>query len=271
MGRSSYLSGVVTIPAARRGALLEFVLLAAEEESARPFPEPVVDALRRVIPCDTVAYRAWRRHEVLDRSFASDELAERWSVWLHYPLFRHDDPYPSEPGPRHADRPPAVTHGAGPLVLSDAARGSVLAHRPVLRADAPVRDPQRDEALPPAPGIGGRRLRVRHEQPRLRRGRPDNPRTPGAGARSAPAQRAAEIDRRGRRAAPAPDAEGADRPRTCRRGRDERSDRTRACRLRLDGPQAPRARLREARGPQSDGGDSRVLPRGHRALELGYG
>ena len=120
MGRSSYLLGVVTIPAARRDALLDFVLLAAEEESARPFPEPVVDALRGVIPCDTVAYRAWRRHEVLDRSFAPDELAQRWPVWLRYPLFRHDDPHPSEPAPRNGDRSPVVTHGAGPLVLSDA-------------------------------------------------------------------------------------------------------------------------------------------------------
>jgi DNA-binding CsgD family transcriptional regulator len=101
--------------------LLDFVLVAAEEQSERPFPEPVVDALRRVIPCDTVAYRAWSRDDVLDRSFAPDELAERWPVWLQYPLFRHDDPHPSELPPRNGMDMPAATHEAGPLVLSDAA------------------------------------------------------------------------------------------------------------------------------------------------------
>jgi DNA-binding CsgD family transcriptional regulator len=120
-GSIGVFCGVVTIPGAQREALLDFVLLAAEEQSARPFPEPVVDAFRRVIPCDTVAYRAWSRHDVLDRSFAPDELAERWPVWLRYPLFRHDDPHPSELPPRNGNHLSAATHDAGPLLLSDAA------------------------------------------------------------------------------------------------------------------------------------------------------
>jgi DNA-binding CsgD family transcriptional regulator len=102
--------------------MLEFVLLAAAEEGARPFPEPVVEALRRVVPCDTVAYRAWSRKSILDRSFAPDDLANRRQVWLQYPHFRHDDPYPSELGMRNGG-PPAVSapeQMSTPLVLTDA-------------------------------------------------------------------------------------------------------------------------------------------------------
>lgn len=111
---------------ARREALLEFVLLAAAEGSARPFPEPVVDALRRVVPCDTVAYRAWSRAlGVFDRSYAPGELADRWPVWQRYPYFRRDDPHPSEPAVREGDPPPvsAPEQMARPLVLTDAVAG----------------------------------------------------------------------------------------------------------------------------------------------------
>lgn len=103
--------------------MLEFVLLAAAEEGARPFPEPVVGALGRVVPCETVAYRAWSRERgILDRSYAPDDLADRWPVWLRYPHFRRDDPHPSEPGVRNGDPPPlsAPEHMARPLVLTDA-------------------------------------------------------------------------------------------------------------------------------------------------------
>ncbi len=108
--------------AAQREGLLEFVLLAAAEESARPFPEHVVDALRRVVPCETVAYRAWTLEQVVDRAYAPEELADRWPVWQSYSLFRHDDPHPSEPATRRGDAPPvrANGHKASQLVLSDA-------------------------------------------------------------------------------------------------------------------------------------------------------
>jgi DNA-binding CsgD family transcriptional regulator len=103
--------------------MLEFILLAAAEDGARPFPEPVVDVLRRVVPCDTVAYRAWNRdHATVDRSFAPEELADRWPVWARYPRFRRDDPYPSEAPSTSDERPPvsAAERVAQPLVLSDA-------------------------------------------------------------------------------------------------------------------------------------------------------
>jgi DNA-binding CsgD family transcriptional regulator len=103
--------------------MLQFVLLAAETEGERPFPEPVVDALRRVVACDTAAYRAWSRdRKLVDGSYAADDLADRWPVWSRYPFFRRDDPYPSEPATREGDPPPVTTPDlmARPLVLTDA-------------------------------------------------------------------------------------------------------------------------------------------------------
>jgi DNA-binding CsgD family transcriptional regulator len=102
--------------------MLEFVLLAAAEEGPRPFPEPIVEALRRVIPCETLAYRVWNRDRILDRSFAPGSLADRWQVWLRYPSFRDEDPYPSELAGRTGG-PAAVSgpaHIGTPLVLTDA-------------------------------------------------------------------------------------------------------------------------------------------------------
>lgn len=103
--------------------MLDFVLLAAAEEGARPFPEPVVDALLRVVPCDTVAYRAWSKEDdILDRSYAPGDLSARWPIWLLYPQFRYDDPHPSEPPGRFSDRSPvsAAEDIGRPLVLRDA-------------------------------------------------------------------------------------------------------------------------------------------------------
>jgi DNA-binding CsgD family transcriptional regulator len=98
-------------------------LLAAATEARRPFPEPVVAALRRVVPCDTVAYRAWsRQREIVDESCAGDDLAARLPFWLRYASFRRDDPHPSEPATRDGDPPPvsAPSRMARPLVLTDA-------------------------------------------------------------------------------------------------------------------------------------------------------
>jgi DNA-binding CsgD family transcriptional regulator len=111
-------------PSAQRDATLEFILLAAAEEGPRPFPEPVLDALRRVVPCDTVAFRAWSAEgSITDRSFAPHELADRLPVWSRYPRFRRDDPHPSEPASRSDPRPPVspAERMALLLVLSDAA------------------------------------------------------------------------------------------------------------------------------------------------------
>jgi DNA-binding CsgD family transcriptional regulator len=103
--------------------MLEFVLLAAATDGEMPFPEPVVEALRRVVPCDTVAYRAWGRDKkIVDGSYAADDLADRLPFWLSYWYFRNDDPHPSEPATRKGDRPPvsAPDRMARPLVLTDA-------------------------------------------------------------------------------------------------------------------------------------------------------
>jgi DNA-binding CsgD family transcriptional regulator len=105
---------------AQREAFLEFVLLAAAEEGPRPFPEPLVEALRHVVPSDTVAYRAWSTDgAILDRSFAPGDLAGRY---LRYPSLRREDPHPSEPATRKGDPPPvsAPQDLARPLVLTDA-------------------------------------------------------------------------------------------------------------------------------------------------------
>lgn len=101
--------------------MLDFVLLAAAEEGPRPFPEPVVEALRRVVPCDTVAYRAWSEGDTFDRSYAPGDLSDRWRVWLQYPDLRHDDPHPSEPPARFGGLSPVSAPGkvGRPLVLSD--------------------------------------------------------------------------------------------------------------------------------------------------------
>jgi DNA-binding CsgD family transcriptional regulator len=102
--------------------MLEFVLLAAQEEGPRPFPEPVLDVLRHVVPCDTVAFRAWTQNQtVVDRSFVPGELADRWPVWRRYPRFRQHDPHPSEPPSPSDDRPPVSGAAcmARPLLLSD--------------------------------------------------------------------------------------------------------------------------------------------------------
>jgi DNA-binding CsgD family transcriptional regulator len=108
---------------ARSEAILEFVLLAAAEEGERPFPERVLGALLDVVPCDTVAYRAWSGElGILDRSFAPDDLGERWQAWMQYPDLRGDDPHPSELPGRNGGAPSvsAPDRIGTPLVLTDA-------------------------------------------------------------------------------------------------------------------------------------------------------
>jgi len=118
MGRSSYPWGTVRGEAPRREVLLDFLLLAAAEDGPRPFPEPVVEALRRVVPSETVAYREWGRDGILDRAFAPGDLPTSWSeAWLEYPRLRRDDPHPSE---LMGATPERV---GKPLVLGDAVGG----------------------------------------------------------------------------------------------------------------------------------------------------
>jgi DNA-binding CsgD family transcriptional regulator len=108
---------------ARREATLEFLLRAAEEEGERPFPERVLEVLLDVVPCETVAYRAWGPElGILDRSFAPADLRQRWKTWLRYPSFRADDPHPSELPGRDGGAPSVSARSqiGTPLVLTDA-------------------------------------------------------------------------------------------------------------------------------------------------------
>lgn len=160
MGRWAYLSLQVKSAAVQREAMLEFVLRAAAEESARPFPEPAVAALRRAVPCDTVAYRAWNGTTgLLDQSVAADDFDERWPVWVRYPQFRHDDPHPSEPGSRRGDRPPMSggRRRAQPLILREAISGRRFWQTGLyfeLMRPFQVRDVMK-LFLPPTPGVLG--------------------------------------------------------------------------------------------------------------------
>jgi len=100
---------------------VDFVLLAAAEDGPRPFPEPVVAALRRVVACETVAYREWEKHGIRDRSFAPESLDERRAIWDEYPRFRCEDPNPSEMPSGGASTVASARQRTGePLLLSEA-------------------------------------------------------------------------------------------------------------------------------------------------------
>jgi DNA-binding CsgD family transcriptional regulator len=99
---------------------VDFVLLAAAEEGPRPFPEPVVAALRRVVACETVAYREWGEHGIRDRSFAPEGLDERRAIWDEYPRLRCEDPHPSEVTSGASAVASARRRTGEPLVLSEA-------------------------------------------------------------------------------------------------------------------------------------------------------
>jgi len=102
-------------------AILDVLLSAVESDSSRPFPEPVIEALRRAVPCDALAYREWTGREgIVERSMVADDLAERFRVWRHYYLYRQDDPLPG--GHHRPDRPnplPPPEAAGRPLALAD--------------------------------------------------------------------------------------------------------------------------------------------------------
>ena len=81
MGRSAYFLGAVRLHPARYEALLAFVLEAAGDDAARPFPTAALEALRRAVPCDVVAYREWdARTGYLYESLAGEAVKERRAV-----------------------------------------------------------------------------------------------------------------------------------------------------------------------------------------------
>lgn len=115
---------------ARREALVDFLLCASAEDSPRPFPEQVIALLLRVVPCNSVAYRAWNESSLTDSAYALVDQAPVWSYWQRYPEFRRDDPFPSQPAPRPGDSGPiaALDQIGRPLVLSDAVTARALRH-----------------------------------------------------------------------------------------------------------------------------------------------
>jgi DNA-binding CsgD family transcriptional regulator len=95
MGRSAYFpEGVVRMRADRYEAMLDFLLEAVSDQGMTPFPAHVLAGMRRVIPCETVAYREWSPQEQLELSLAADEPEVIMQVWPGYRHVRHDDPLP---------------------------------------------------------------------------------------------------------------------------------------------------------------------------------
>lgn len=76
-------------------AMLDVVLQSVELESPRPFPESVTEALRRVVPCDSLSYREWTEQDgTVEQSSAAEDLPDRVPLWARYYLYQQDDPMP---------------------------------------------------------------------------------------------------------------------------------------------------------------------------------
>jgi DNA-binding CsgD family transcriptional regulator len=88
---------VVAQPSAREyRAVLDFIGVALDNEGPNPFPEPVLDELRRLIPSVTVSCRAWDgRGRPRGRWLSSDEPTRVLDVWQSYADVRSQDPLPS--------------------------------------------------------------------------------------------------------------------------------------------------------------------------------
>src|SRR5207245_2860331 len=87
-------------------ALLDVVLVADAVEAPHPFPDHVLETMRRAIPCDSICYREWNGEAIYARSIAADGIDERRAVWTQYPEFRRDDPLPCGPAAREGDPDP---------------------------------------------------------------------------------------------------------------------------------------------------------------------
>lgn len=99
--------------------MLDLVEVAGAAESPDAFDGGAMAALRRLVPCDAVAYREWAEERgYYLRVTAADDLDERWTVWRHYQEVRNDDPLPGGAG-----RPPEEVVGR-PLAIAD-----VTSHR----------------------------------------------------------------------------------------------------------------------------------------------
>jgi DNA-binding CsgD family transcriptional regulator len=78
--------------------MLDFLRVALENDQPEPFPEPVLDGLKRLIPCATVSHHAWDEHGTdYDHGLwlSADEPARVREVWNSYVDVRSQDPLPS--------------------------------------------------------------------------------------------------------------------------------------------------------------------------------
>jgi DNA-binding CsgD family transcriptional regulator len=76
--------------------MLDFLRVALDSEGPNPFPEPVLDELRRLIPSVTVSYHVWDAHGAPRGLWlSSDEPTRVLNVWQSYFDVRSQDPLPS--------------------------------------------------------------------------------------------------------------------------------------------------------------------------------
>jgi DNA-binding CsgD family transcriptional regulator len=78
------------------GQALDFLCEAERVTGSDPFPRPLLDRLRALIPAEAVSWHEWSfaggRHH--DCSFSATEPAETPAVWEAYSRYRHQDPLP---------------------------------------------------------------------------------------------------------------------------------------------------------------------------------
>ena len=96
--RPTYLSLVSRLSGSDYEQVLD-VLRLAHGLDEEPFPDPVLAALRRLVPALAVSYHVWSVGGYR-RSLAADEPAAVERVWSVYPLVRETDPLPGGPARR---------------------------------------------------------------------------------------------------------------------------------------------------------------------------
>jgi DNA-binding CsgD family transcriptional regulator len=100
------------------GQALDFLREAEGVTGSDPFPRPLLDTLRALIPAEAVSWHEWSfvggRHH--DCSFSASEPADTPAVWEAYSRYRHQDPLPG--GCVGAGPPSPITVGRA-LKVSD--------------------------------------------------------------------------------------------------------------------------------------------------------
>jgi DNA-binding CsgD family transcriptional regulator len=78
-------------------AALDFLKIAQGVDGPEPFPERVVDALRRLIPCAIVSYREWGEDGAFRQWVSGVDADSVQPIWSRYIRFRDQDPLPGGP------------------------------------------------------------------------------------------------------------------------------------------------------------------------------